>query len=170
MLAIDMNLNGEFAKPEAERIEPYGLVDISYLTKILNAYSTRKRLAFVEFNKLKADKLRQEPPHKSDPQKCYENLRDYFILNRELPLTADWWAIFEYMWKERLTENDLALKDFFEEESQKIRSKIQQQLLTCSSLFEKRQLEMELEESKIRLDCRKLYVQKRITELFEKAK
>jgi len=158
-LAFELNIRGEYL----EKINHFQSFNADYFGSVMKEYQESKRKAWAEFNKYKPSEPKQLDPIPNQP---LQSLIDFYKTNNDFPVAWNWSAAFDEMIKLKMTEPYNEMQAWMQPVKKKLIQDVSMKLATCSNLIEKRQLEIEKGDMVINLQLRKLYVQKRIKELY----
>lgn len=160
IIAFEKNIRGEYP----ETAQTFGQLTIPFFSNVINLYNAQKRFAWAKFNRL--GKSEGEVP--PDTSNRLESLKNYVKCENTLPETWDWSKTFDQMRIEKESEPDEILKKWMEPEKKIIQAGLNKLLHSCTNIFERHAIELQLTDSSINQELRKRYVRKRISELYLK--
>ena len=152
--AIELNCAGKLAS----KIECYGQISANYLADVINLYQNEKLKTALKVKEMNEKMESEKPKEVATPEQCYNFIKNYKKEFGNVPKFADWHKAFDWMWKNGLTKPKDELIEWMNFEKSVLIAKITGRIKTASTLTEKRELELQLEEDAIKLELRKMYL------------
>lgn len=150
---------------ETNKIQHFNRLNFDYFTNVMTAYRKKKQAAWIEFVKLKNDKSLTEPPKKATDEEIGLGVIKHYQVHGELPQFANWWAVFDYLWKSKQTHDKEYLTAYFASKSELIKARISNELIQASTSTQRDMIKMKLLPNAIKSEVRELYCRERIPEL-----
>lgn len=153
--AIELNCAGKLPK----KIECYNVISPNYLSDVIYQYQDHAKIATVLKVKQLIDKENDEKPKDvQTPQQAYLFIKNFKTQYKELPRFADWNKAFNFMYQNGMVIEQSELIAWMNNRKGKLVSAIESRMKTAANLRERNEISQELDESKLKLELRKLYV------------
>lgn len=150
-LAFMMHASGELEK----RIDHYNLLDVNFLSQVMDLYLKEKITASRRFHQLRLP----EPPKESTPEELFNSLRDYIKKHGEFPQFWAWDKVYYFMDESLMIEETIEdKKHFFARVEAEMRQKFETEALQQDFLTRSKNQENLPDE--VKRECRKRMVLK----------
>lgn len=159
-LAFELNMTDE-----GNKIQHFNRFNFDYFTNVITAYRKKKQTAWIEYVKLKNDKLAIDPPKKATDEEIGKGVIKHYQVHGEMPQFANWWATFTYLWSSGQTHDKEYLAAYFASKSDLIKARISNELIQASTSTQRDVIKTKLLPNAIKSEVREMYCRERIPEL-----
>lgn len=164
IVAIKLNLKGDLAPVKlpngqtADRIECFGRVDVQYLTSVILEYQKSKQRAILA-EKAAIEKMKDSMPKtKATPEESWNYILKEFKENGTPPKSSDWSGAFNYLWRSGKAKEFCDVSEFGEKAKKVIMDELTNRLKKASNLFERAEIEIDMQENMINMEIRKRFI------------
>lgn len=145
-------------EPENSRVSPFGAISCDFIGKIVSKYRERKMMAVKAYN---AAKLKTVQPtfDRETPEQALNGLIEFYKREKAIPTGWNWSSCFDALYASGKAGSVETLKQWFDVTAKQVTAEVKAKVATAANLIEKRQLELQLQESNLKYEARRRFVQ-----------
>jgi len=170
VVAIKLNLKGDLAPVKlpngqtADRIECFGRIDSQFLTSVFNEFQKSKQRAMLA-EKAAIEKMKdQQPRVKASPEESWNYILNEFKKNNQPPKSADWSGAFKHLWETGIAKEFCDVAEFGKKANEVIMDELSRKLKNAVNLFDRAQIEIDMQPNMVNLEIRKRFIIKYLYE------